>query len=252
MDRKTELSWPEHLALYDLYLKSDQWRRASQPSSCWHTVRAKSCDSPVGLQVHHIGIQYLERRRLMRIAIGDYKGMTAEELVERDPALCRMVLAARRHGPDELRQEVRAALAESRLDRLSYQYDRLAENLEAMKRQRTEERVWVPSAEEVNFEKVRADGLQRELADACRMMPKRTGNWPRSKRSSRNFGQSMPASYARPATVRSRRRLPDPSRPWSPIGVHGSVGQLGDRRRDHATRKGEVLPVREGWSKRPD
>ncbi len=70
----------------------------------------------------------------------------------------------------KLRQEVRAVLAESRLDRLSDQYDRLAAYVEAMKRQHTQDRIRVPSVEEINVEKVRADGLQRELADAYRMI----------------------------------------------------------------------------------
>ena len=104
----------------------------------------------------------------MRITIGNYKGWTAEELVERDPGYAEWFWRHAATVPNALRQEVRAALAESRLDRLSYQYDRLAEKLHALKRQRTEERGLGPSAEEVNFEKVRADGLQRELADACR------------------------------------------------------------------------------------
>ena len=64
----------------------------------------------------------------------------------------------------ELRQEVRAVLAESRLDRLSDQYDRWSRKMDAMKRQHARDRIRAPSVEEINFEKVRADGLQRDLA----------------------------------------------------------------------------------------
>ena len=81
-----------------------------------------------------------------------------------------MVLAARRSGAHGLRQEVRVVLAEVRLHRLAGQYDREVRKAEAMKRQRVEERALGPSVEEVNFEKLRADGLQRELAEACRLL----------------------------------------------------------------------------------
>jgi G:T/U-mismatch repair DNA glycosylase len=102
----------------------------------------------------------------MRITIGNYKGLSAEELVEQDPDYAEWFW---RHAEQaELRQEVRAALAESRLWRLSDQYDRLLAQVEGLKRQRAEERM--PSAEEINFEKLRADRLQGELAEAYRML----------------------------------------------------------------------------------
>jgi len=106
----------------------------------------------------------------MRITIGDYAGVTAQELVERDPGYAEWFWQHADRAPMELRQEVRAVLAETRLDRLSWQYDRLAAYVEAMKRQRAEERAWGPSAEEIGAEKLRADRLQRELADAYQML----------------------------------------------------------------------------------
>ena len=106
----------------------------------------------------------------MRIKIGSYKGLTAEELVERDPGYAEWFWQHAANVPMELRQEVRTMLAEARLARLSDQYDRLAAKVEAARRQRAEERAWGPSAEEIDFEKVRADRLQRELAEAYRMV----------------------------------------------------------------------------------
>ena len=106
----------------------------------------------------------------MQIAIGDYKGLTAEELVERDPGYAEWFWQHANRVPMKLRQEVRVLLAESRLDRLSYQYDRQVKETEALKRQHAQERIRVPSAEEINVEKVRADRLQRELVDAYRML----------------------------------------------------------------------------------
>jgi hypothetical protein len=106
----------------------------------------------------------------MRITIGNYTGLTAEDLVERDPCLAEWLWQHADTVPTALRQEVRAALAEFRLARLSYQYDRLAGKLEALKRQRAEDRLRAPSAEEIDFEKVTADGLPRELAEAYRML----------------------------------------------------------------------------------
>ncbi len=106
----------------------------------------------------------------MRIAIGNYNGLTAEELVERDPGYAEWFSQHADRAPMELRQEVRAVLAESRLARLSDQYDRLSQKMEGMKRQHAENRIRTPSAEEINVEKVRADELQRELADAYRVM----------------------------------------------------------------------------------
>jgi hypothetical protein len=106
----------------------------------------------------------------MRITIGNYKGLTVQELVERDPGYAEWFWQHADGAPTELRREVRTLLAESRLARLSDQYDRLLEKSEAMKRQHARDRIRVPSAEEINFEKVRADGLQRQLADAYRMI----------------------------------------------------------------------------------
>ena len=80
----------------------------------------------------------------MRITIGSYKGRTAEELVERDPRFAEWFWQHAANVPMELRQEVRAALAEFRLARLSYQYDREVQKAEAMRRQRAEERAWGP------------------------------------------------------------------------------------------------------------
>jgi hypothetical protein len=100
--------------------------------------------------------------------IGNYKGLSAEELVERDPDYAEWFWQHADTVPAALRQEVRAALAESRLWRLSDQYDRLLAQVEGLKRRRAEERM--PSAEEINFEKLRADGLQGELAEAYRML----------------------------------------------------------------------------------
>ena len=104
----------------------------------------------------------------MRITIGNYKGLSAEELVERDPDYAEWFWQHADTVPAALRQEVRAALAESRLWRLSDQYDRLLAQVEGLKRRRAEERM--PSAEEINFEKLRADRLQGELAEAYRML----------------------------------------------------------------------------------
>jgi hypothetical protein len=106
----------------------------------------------------------------MRITIGDYKGVTAEDLVERDSRYAEWFWQHADRAPMKLRQEVRAVLAESRLARLSDQYDRLSQKMDAMKRQYAEDRIRVPSAEEINFEKVRADGLQRELLETLQMM----------------------------------------------------------------------------------
>jgi hypothetical protein len=100
----------------------------------------------------------------MQIAIGDYKGMTVEELVERDPGYAEWFWQHAEGVPMKLRQEVRVLLAETRLARLSDQYDRLLAKSEAIKRQHAETRIRVPPVEEINAEKVRADGLQRELA----------------------------------------------------------------------------------------
>ena len=106
----------------------------------------------------------------MRIAIGDYEGLTADELVDLDSGYAEWFWQHADTAPMELRQEVRAVLAESRLDRLSDQYDRLLGNMEAMKRQHTQDRIRVPSAEEINVEKVRADRLQRDLATAFQLL----------------------------------------------------------------------------------
>ncbi len=106
----------------------------------------------------------------MRIAIGDYKETTAEELVDRDPCYAEWFWQHADGAPMALRQEVRAVLAESRLARLSDQYDREVRYSEALKRQHAENRIRAPSAEEVNFEKVRADGLQRDLVTALQMI----------------------------------------------------------------------------------
>jgi hypothetical protein len=111
----------------------------------------------------------------MRITIGSYKGLAAQELVEQDPGYAEWFWRHAAKVPAALRQEVRAALAEFRLARLSYQYDREVQKAEATRRQRAEERAWGPSAEEINFEKVRADRLQRELAEACRLLAEKDG-----------------------------------------------------------------------------
>ena len=95
--------------------------------------------------------------------------------------------------PWKLRQEVRAVLAETRLARLSDQYDRLAEKIEALKRQHAQDRIRVPSAEEINFEKVRADGLQRELADAYRMLAEKD----RELAAVKDLFKKLRAEYAR-------------------------------------------------------
>jgi hypothetical protein len=60
----------------------------------------------------------------MRIPVGHYKKLTTEELVERDPRLAEWLWQHAGTVPAALRQEVRAALAEVRLWRLSDQYDR--------------------------------------------------------------------------------------------------------------------------------
>jgi len=106
----------------------------------------------------------------MQIAIGEYEGMTAEELVERDPGYAEWFWQHADMVPLELRQEVRAVLAESRLARLSDQYDREVTYSEALKRQHAEGRIRAPSAEEINVEKVRADRLQRDLVTALQMI----------------------------------------------------------------------------------
>ena len=71
----------------------------------------------------------------MRITIGDYKGLTAQELVDRDPGYAEWFWQHAEGMPMELRQEVRVVLAETRLARLSDQYDRLSQKMDAMKRQ---------------------------------------------------------------------------------------------------------------------
>ena len=106
----------------------------------------------------------------MLVTIGNHKGMTARELVEQDPSYAEWFWRHADGVPMELRQEVRAVLAESRLARLSDQYDREVTYTEALKRQHAEGRIRVPSAEEVNFEKVRADRLQRDLVTALQMV----------------------------------------------------------------------------------
>jgi len=106
----------------------------------------------------------------MRIAIGEYKGMTAEELVEQDPRYAEWFWQDAEGEPMELRQEVRAVLAESRLARLSDQYDREVRCSEALKRQHAEGRIRVPCAEEISAEKVKADRLQRELASVLQVL----------------------------------------------------------------------------------
>jgi 5-methylcytosine-specific restriction endonuclease McrA len=50
----TELPWHEHLALYDLYLKSDQWREKAAAVKLLAHGKCEVCDSPLALQVHHI------------------------------------------------------------------------------------------------------------------------------------------------------------------------------------------------------
>ena len=77
----------------------------------------------------------------MRIAIGDYKETTAEELVDRDPCYAEWFWQHADGAPMALRQEVRAVLAESRLARLSDQYDREVRYSEALKRQHAENRI---------------------------------------------------------------------------------------------------------------
>ena len=106
----------------------------------------------------------------MRIAVGKYEGQTVQEMVDREPGYAEWFWRHADKASKELRQEVRAVLAETRLARLSGQYDREVQRAETLKRQRAEERAWGPSPEEVNFEKLRADGLQRELAEACRLL----------------------------------------------------------------------------------
>ena len=106
----------------------------------------------------------------MRVTVGNYKGLTAQELVNRDPGYAKWFWQHAKRVPMKLRQEVRVLLAESRLWRLSDQYDRLAAYVEALKLQHAQSRIRVPSAEEINVEKVRADRLQRDLADAYQML----------------------------------------------------------------------------------
>ena len=106
----------------------------------------------------------------MLVTIGNYNGLSVQELVDRDPGYAEWFWRHADRAPMELRQQVRAVLAESRLWRLSDQYDRLAAYVEAMKLQHARNRIRVPSAEEINGEKVRADRLQRDLADAYQML----------------------------------------------------------------------------------
>ncbi len=106
----------------------------------------------------------------MRIAIGNYKGVTVQELVDRDPGYAEWFWQHADGVPTKLRREVQTLLAESRLARLSDQYDRLSAYVEALKRQQAQDRIRVPSAEEINVEKVRADGLRRDLVTALQMV----------------------------------------------------------------------------------
>ena len=106
----------------------------------------------------------------MSVTTGKYEGLTVQEMVDREPCYAEWFWRHADKASRELRQEVRAVLAETRLARLSDQYDREVQRAEALKRQRAEERAWGPSAEEVNFEKLRADGLQRDLLNACRII----------------------------------------------------------------------------------
>ena len=106
----------------------------------------------------------------MNVTTGKYEGLTVQEMVDREPCYAEWFWRHADKASRELRQEVRAVLAETRLARLSYQYDREVQRAEALKRQQAEERAWGPSAEEVNVEKLRADGLQREVAEACRLL----------------------------------------------------------------------------------
>jgi FMN phosphatase YigB (HAD superfamily) len=140
-----------------------------------------------------VGMRLREEGGLMRIRIGSYKGLTAKELVERDPGYAEWFWRHADRASMELRLEVRAALAEFRLARLSYQYDREMQKAEATRRQRAEERAWGPSAEEINFEKVRADGLQRELAEACRMLAEKD----RELEAVKELFKKLRADYAR-------------------------------------------------------
>ncbi len=106
----------------------------------------------------------------MNVTTGKYEGLTVQEMVDREPCYAEWFWRHADKASKELRQEVRAVLAETRLARLSYQYDREMQKAEALKRQRAEERAWGSSAEEVDLQKLRADGLQRDLLDACRII----------------------------------------------------------------------------------
>jgi len=75
------------------------------------------------------------------MTIGSYKGMSAAELVERDPRYAEWYWRHADDVPMALRQEVRAVLAESRLARLSDQYDREVTYSEALKRQHARDRI---------------------------------------------------------------------------------------------------------------
>jgi len=75
--------------------------------------------------------------------IGNYKGLTARELVQRDPTYAEWFWQHAAKASRKLRQEVRAVLAETRLARLSDQYDRLVREIEGLKRQRAEDRMRV-------------------------------------------------------------------------------------------------------------
>ena len=129
----------------------------------------------------------------MQVTTGKYEGLTVQEMVDREPCYAEWFWRHADKASRELRQEVRAVLAETRLARLSYQYDREVQRAEALKRQQAEERVWGPSAEEVNVEKLRADGLQREVAEACRLLAEKDQELEAVK----EFFRKLRADYAR-------------------------------------------------------
>ena len=105
----------------------------------------------------------------MRITMGSYKGLTAEELVERDPGYAEWFWQHATNVPMALGRKSGRCWQNSGspVSRTSTTGRR---EIEGMKRQQAEERALGPSADEVNFEKLRADGLQKELAEACRLL----------------------------------------------------------------------------------
>ena len=164
----------------------------------------------------------------MRITIGNYKGLTAEELVDRDPGYAEWFWQHATQAPRELRQEVRAALAEFQLARLSYQYDREVEKLETLKRQRARGQAPGSVRRGDQFrEAAGRTGSRGNWRKPIDCLPKRTGNWKRSRKSSRSSGRSMPAWYAL-----SRRRVRDHSSVCRLL--KGPTAKPGGRRRTAA------------------